>query len=508
MDDGTLISDQENVFQDLESIISRSKDIGLELNFSKCELAVTSNDTEERNKILEQFNFIAPGIKLLKQENTYILGCPLYDTGLSKALEKRTSELDNMTTRMCHLPSHMAFYLMQRAFSIPKMNHLLRCTPCWRSKLELKQYDNVLRQSISNICNVNLENDNSWIQATLPIKLGGLGLRDVNKLCYPAFLGSWNSSNQLSSLILPNSISQLNDSANEEAILNWSLITNMKPLEIPTAYDQKIWDEKIHNICHKILLDRMSTNKDQARLLALQEKESGAWLHALPSTNLGTLLDIQCFRISICLGLGIPMCVPHPCICGEIVDKLGHHGLSCYRRAGKRARHEMINDLVKRALTSAEIPSIRKPNGYYRKVNKRPDGITLIPWLCGKPLLWDVSCTDTLAKSYIELSSKKAGEAAHLRENTKKSKYVTVETYNNYHFVPIAIETLGPWGDDARKIINEIGQKIQKITNESRSTSYLSQRISIAVQRGNAASVLGTIEDSSNDKLEEIFYIL
>jgi hypothetical protein len=191
---GTLISDQENVFQDLESIISRSKDTGLELNFSKCELAVTSNDTEERNRILEQFNFIAPEIKLLKQENTYILGCPLYDTGLSKALEKRTSELDNMTTRMCHLPSHMAFYLMQRAFSIPKMNHLLRCTPCWRSKLKLKQYDNVLRQCVSKFCNVNLENDNSWIQATLPIKLGALGLRDVNKLCYPAFLGSWNSS--------------------------------------------------------------------------------------------------------------------------------------------------------------------------------------------------------------------------------------------------------------------------------------------------------------------------
>jgi hypothetical protein len=33
-----------------------------------------------------------------------------------------------------------------------------------------------------------------------------------------------------------------------------------------------------------------------------------------------------------------------------------------------------------------------------------------------------------------------------------------VETYNNYHFVPIAIETLGPLGDDAKKIINEIGQ--------------------------------------------------
>jgi hypothetical protein len=75
----------------------------------------------------------------------------------------------------------------------------------------------------------------------------------------------------------------------------------------------------------------------------------------------------------------------------------------------------------------------------------------LIFKLCGKPLLWDVTCTDTLAKSYIGLSSKKAGEAARLRENAKKSKYVTVETYNNYHFVLIAIETLGPWGDDAKQ---------------------------------------------------------
>jgi hypothetical protein len=39
----------------------------------------------------------------------------------------------------------------------------------------------------------------------------------------------------------------------------------------------------------------------------------------------------------------------------------------------------------------------------------------------------------------------------------------------------------------------------------NRDQLLLTQRISIAVQRGNAASVLGTIEDSSNDKLEEIF---
>jgi hypothetical protein len=36
-------------------------------------------------------------------------------------------------------------------------------------------------------------------------------------------------------------------------------------------------------------------------------------MHSLLGTSLGTFLDNQSFRISICLRLGIPMCVPHPC---------------------------------------------------------------------------------------------------------------------------------------------------------------------------------------------------
>jgi ADP-dependent phosphofructokinase/glucokinase len=83
-----------------------------------------------------------------------------------------------------------------------------------------------------------------------------------------------------------------------------------------------------------------------------------------------------------------------------------------------------------------------------------------------------------------------------------------METNNNYYyFVPIAVEIMGPWGDYAKKK-NEIGEKIHKITNELRATSYLIQRITIAVQRGNAASILETTQDSNNEKLEEIFYIL
>lgn len=60
LDDGTLAGDPETVLQDLETIIKKSSDLGLRLNFSKCELKVIGND--EGQKIFNSFNEIAPGI--------------------------------------------------------------------------------------------------------------------------------------------------------------------------------------------------------------------------------------------------------------------------------------------------------------------------------------------------------------------------------------------------------------------------------------------------------------
>jgi len=57
----------------------------------------------------------------------------------------------------------------------------------------------------------------------------------------------------------------------------------------------------------------------------------------------------------------------------------------------------------------------------------------------------------------------------------------------------VGIETFGPWGKGAIKLVSEIGQKLKEVTGEKRATSFLRQRISIAVQRGNVAGVLETI---------------
>jgi hypothetical protein len=62
-----------------------------------------------------------------------------------------------------------------------------------------------------------------------------------------------------------------------------------------------------------------------------------------------------------------------------------------------------------------------------------------------------------------------------------------------HEFVPVAIETLGSWGQAGLAFVNEVGRRISAVSGDKRATSFLKQRLAMAVQRGNAAAVLGTL---------------
>ena len=69
----------------------------------------------------------------------------------------------------------------------------------------------------------------------------------------------------------------------------------------------------------------------------------------------------------------------------------------------------------------------------------------------------------------------------------------------------MGVETFGAWGPQGATLIKTLGKMIQEKTKEKRSTFFLFQSISMAVQRGNAASVLGTARPG--EKLDEIYYL-
>jgi len=56
------------------------------------------------------------------------------------------------------------------------------------------------------------------------------------------------------------------------------------------------------------------------------------------------------------------------------------------------------------------------------------------------------------------------------------------------------VETLGVWGPEAASLVSELGRRIAVITGEPHSASFLRQRIDVVLQKGNAASIMGTLQ--------------
>ena len=141
---------------------------------------------------------------------------------------------------------------------------------------------------------------------------------------------------------------------------------------------------------------------------------------------------------------------------------------------------------------SSLCPAHKEPTWLITHGGKRPDGATLNPWSKGKPLEWDVTVPDTYADSHISMTSSEAGAAATQAASTKNTKYIDItSTHIFYH---IDIETVGSWDVQALEVIEEIGRRITEATEDPKETTYLFQRLSMAIQRGNSLSFFNTFD--------------
>ncbi|KAF0298445.1 Ubiquitin carboxyl-terminal hydrolase 8 [Amphibalanus amphitrite] len=145
---------------------------------------------------------------------------------------------------------------------------------------------------------------------------------------------------------------------------------------------------------------------------------------------------------------------------------------------------------MRRSLASAGFPAVLEPAGLDRGDGKRPDGLTIFPFRDGKCLTWDVTCVDTFADTVLVQSALNPGTAARLAEERKRQRYS--ELARRYIFEPVALETSGVYGPSAAALVQDLGRRISAQTGDRRETAWLRQRLSIAIARGNAVSILAT----------------
>ena len=356
--------------------------------------------------------------------------------------------------------------------------------------------------ALEKILNVRLE-DQQWIQATLPLNLGGIDIRRFTDVAFPCFISSANSATSLLSVLVPQNI-ETHDIICSGAFTRFlDMVGFQDEMDQLMLTNQGKLDTIVASSTYTVLA-RTENKSEKARLLAVAHKESSRWMQAIPSANLGTKLENSDVRIGVSLRLGAPIGIPHKCRCGTEVDTNGRHGLSCRKSAGRHLRHTRINVVFSSALTSAGIPNRREVAGLSGVDNKRPDGKTLVPFSRGRPLVWHASVTHVFASSNVHTACLHAGAAADAAEVGKINKYKELASTNI--FMPLAFDTFGVPGSDTTEIIKDVGRRLQKATGEPRVSEYLMQRLSIEIVRGNAVSVLGSFDDAS-PHLKEIDYL-
>ena len=224
------------------------------------------------------------------------------------------------------------------------------------------------------------------------------------------------------------------------------------------------------------LLSAAPSQTAKGRLLAATAAYSGVFLNAHPCSSLGTRLDDCTLRIAVSLRLGTPICAPHDCICGASVDSFGSHVRSCHKAAGRTSRHSSVNDIIKRALAAANVPSRLGPTALTRDDGKCPDCLTLVPWKEGRCLVWDFTCPDTFAVSHLSRAVTGPGTVA-TEGVTKKSQSIVscLQRIFSYHS-PLKRQQLSV----CRRLtscVKSVDESMQLPTNYALRTSL--QRLSV-----------------------------
>lgn len=486
LDDATICGPPDIVAQCISEIVPRLSEIGLVVNPRKSELTFLS-DSVDKEAVLCNFSSILPDIRNTALTDLDILGAPVFMTNLHVLLDNKQQCLGNMINRLKLLDAHPAYMLLKNCFAIPKMMYILRTTKAFSLPESLAAIDKTIREGFSDICNVHCD-DTSWPQAVLPIKHGGIGLRRTCDIALPAYISSVHVTASLVDTILSNSTGLVSTSSKQDIMDVW-MAEHGADYVAENKNSQKCWDNLLIDRQIEVVSSNASTQLDLARINSAKQPHTGAWLDAIPVGQLGTRLTNESFRIGIALRIGAnTVCPSNKCKCGATIDTRGLHHLSCRFSAGRFSRHGEINNIVCRALNSTGRHSILEPTGLDRGDGKRPDGMTTFPYSSGRCLVWDATVTDTYANSNLDECSVSAGSAANKAEDLKRRKYATLAA--NYCFRPIAFETTGVAGHQTIKTINKIGEELSDATGDKRETSWLWQRLGIALVRGNAACLL------------------
>ena len=154
-----------------------------------------------------------------------------------------------------------------QCLSLCKINHLLRTVPPDKVPTQLQLFDHNLHRSLEGIVNCSVS-ESSWLQATLPIRLVGLGLREACRSSPAAYLASSNHSRELASRLLTQGLHFAQSCSNT--------------CELSHFAGGEVARERLHQFLPEVQFTAETTSQHQLQLLL----DSRIWSHLRESASI------------------------------------------------------------------------------------------------------------------------------------------------------------------------------------------------------------------------------
>ena len=367
----------------------------------------------------------------------------------------------------------------------------------------LKNFDAITRGALCRILGSAIS-DFQWLQAKLPVPMGGLGLRAAEDHAAVAYACSLLASRNL--------VHGLLGKVDEEVVANvpepvLNQISEKQgdeaSVESLVGVSQKASSLKIDLFNQSILLHHIheeGQDRDIARLRSLGLPHAGDWLSVVPMPALGLHLRPSEFVPCLKYRLGVQVFAADGTCpsCSAESDKMGDHALGCHRHQERIARHDQLRDVLYEAASSAALAPVREAAHLLPGAAARPGDVLIRRWVDGKDGALDVTVTGPLAQSNVQAAAAESGAALEKAFKRKVQGAAQACQEQGIAFLPIAMETLGGFHKVAAEQVKRIGVAVARHQGvlETVAVKQLFQRLSLTLMRGNASLVMTRRPDS------------
>ena len=496
LDDGELAGSKEALVAAWDILVTHGVPRGLILSRVKSRVHCQGHDQLDTDPL-------GRGVTRGEDRGFKLLGAPVGSWEFEKeVLEGRLAGVQQLLDKLHTLQDpHMEYTLLRSCFSFSKMAYSMRTVDVSQHEEFLVRFDQAVRGALEGILGAPLT-PAQWTQASLPLAMGGLGLRQAEQHGPAAYLISYSTSQPLVREMLDGRTEDIGEEGStgraEEArrteaalrSLNQQLGDNLT-YEGVSNLTQRWLSAQIDTESSHRLFQATTSVREQARLNCVAREGASDWLRALPSKALGLHLRSGEFLFGVKYRLGLPVfreegqCpAPH---CKGVSDMYGDHAISCAIGGERIARHSHLRDVVYQTAQQAHLGPRKEPDGLLPGTDERPADVLLPYWTHGRDTAIDVTVVNALQAALVGRVATDGGHAVAHSHSIKVKKYEARCEAEGIIFVPLALDTFGGYHRVALEAIGKLGRQLARVVgrDEGETVQHLRQRLSVVLIRDN-----------------------